>query len=85
MAEIVYFLCALSSIACAVLLYRGYLRGRQRMLLWSSVGFAGLALNNILLVIDLILVPDVNLSAMRTAAAAIGLFVMIIGFVWEIP
>ena len=85
MAELVYLLCAFSSIACAALLYRGYLQRRERLLLWSSVGFAGLALNNVALVVDLVLVPDLNLSVVRTGAASIGLLVMIIGFVLETP
>ena len=34
MATLVYALCALTSLACAVLLLRGYLSSRARLLLW---------------------------------------------------
>ena len=59
----VYALCALTSLVCAWLLLRAYQRQRTRLLLWSSVSFAGLALNNVLLFIDLIL--DKNMTAKR--------------------
>ena len=54
MIQLVYVLCALTSIACAVLLLRGYFRTRVRLLLWSGLCFVGLALNNALLVYGLI-------------------------------
>ena len=62
MAILVYALCALTSTACAVLLLRGYARSHFRLLLWSGLCFVGLALNNILLVVDKQVVPDVDLS-----------------------
>ena len=40
-ARAVYVLCALTSLGCAVLLVRGYLESRARLLLWSSVSFVG--------------------------------------------
>jgi hypothetical protein len=51
--NLVYLLCAATSIVCAILLIRGYRRARERLLLWSGACFIGLALNNVLLVIDL--------------------------------
>ena len=57
MAEVVYILCALTSLACAVLLIRGYRRSRSRLLLWSCLGFVALAANNVLLFVDLVVVP----------------------------
>ena len=54
MIQLVYVLCALTSLACAILLLRGYFRTRVRLLLWSGLCFAGLALNNALLVYGLI-------------------------------
>jgi hypothetical protein len=85
MAELVYLLCAISSVACAALLFRGHRRSGERLLLWSAIGFAGLALNNIALVIDLVLVPDADLSILRTSLALVGMLVMVGGFVWEAP
>lgn len=81
--SIVYALCALTSIACAVLLLRGYRRSGVRLLLWSGLCFAGLALNNVLLFIDVRVVPDVDLSLWRTIPAVIGVVILLYGLIWE--
>jgi hypothetical protein len=80
---VVYALCALTSIACAWLLLRGYSRTRVRLLLWSGLCFSGLALNNILLFIDVRMLPDVDLSIIRTIPAVAGVLLLIYGLVWE--
>jgi heme/copper-type cytochrome/quinol oxidase subunit 4 len=80
---IVYALCALTSIACAVLLLRGYFRSRVRLLLWSGLCFAGLALNNVLLFVDLRVLPETDLSLVRTLPAIAGVMILIYGLVWE--
>ena len=85
MGSIVYILCALTSAACAAMLLRGYLRSRARFLLWSSLCFAALFLNNLLLMIDRVLVPDrewIN-PAWRSAVALVGLSLLIFGLVWD--
>lgn len=83
MAEAIYLLCAVTSIACGALLLRGFLRTRARILLWSSICFGGLALNNLLLFLDLVVVPDADLSIERAAVALIGLVPLVFGLVWE--
>ncbi|MET0396119.1 MAG: DUF5985 family protein [Longimicrobiaceae bacterium] len=83
MGTLIYALCALTSLLCAVLLARGYRQSRARLLLWSSLCFAGLALNNVLLFIDLRVVPDVDLSVWRSLPALAGLLVLIYGLVWD--
>ena len=83
MATLVYTLCALTSLACAVLLLRGYASSRVRLLLWSGLCFGGLALNNILLLVDKRLVPEVDLSLWRTLPALAGLALLLYGLVWE--
>ena len=65
MAEVVYLLCALTSVACAFLLVRSYRNNRSKLLLWSSVCFVGLALNNALLFVDLVVVSSMDLSFLR--------------------
>jgi heme/copper-type cytochrome/quinol oxidase subunit 4 len=80
---IVYALCALTSIACAVLLLRGYFRSRVRLLLWSGLCFAGLALNNVVLFVDLRVLPETDLSLVRTLPAIAGVMILIYGLVWE--
>jgi hypothetical protein len=82
-STIVYGLCALTSVACAALLLRGYLGTRVRLLLWSGLCFAGLALNNILLFVDLSVVPEIDLSAWRTLPAVVGVALLLYGLVWE--
>jgi hypothetical protein len=82
-ATLVYVLCALTSTACAVLLLRGYARSRFRLLLWSGLCFAGLALNNVLLVIDKRVVPEMDLSVWRTLPALAGIALLLYGFVWD--
>ena len=80
---VVYALCALTSIACAALLFRGYLRSRVRLLLWSGLCFAGLALNNVLLFVDLRVLPTADLSVIRTIPALAGVWILIFGMIWE--
>jgi hypothetical protein len=85
MAEAVYILCALTSAACAVMLLRGYLRTRTRFLLWSALCFAALFVNNVMLVIDKVFVPDrvVIDPAWRAGVALVGLSLLIFGLVWD--
>lgn len=83
MAEAVYLLCALTSLACAILLYRGYRRSRTRLLFWSSLCFAGLVLNNVLLFVDLVVVPEVDLRMLRAWIALVSLSLLIYGLVEE--
>jgi uncharacterized protein DUF5985 len=83
MAETVYLLCAATSSLCAVLLLRGYGRTRTRLLFWSGLCFVGLAVNNALLVVDLMVVPDVDLSTWRTVPAVFGLGLLLYGLTWE--
>ena len=80
---IVYALCATTSVACAILLLRGYARSGVRLLLWSGLCFAGLAVNNILLFIDLSVLPETDLSFFRTIPAVIGVAILVYGLVWE--
>lgn len=82
-ANVIYLLCAATSIICAVLLLRGYRRSHARLLFWSAVCFVGLALNNVLLVVDLRVVPAVDLSAWRTIPAVLGTGALLYGLVWE--
>lgn len=83
-ADIVYVLCALTSAACAVLLWRGYRQSRARLLMWSSICFMGLALNNVLLIVDVRVLPDVDLALWRTVPALIGVAALVYGLVWDL-
>jgi hypothetical protein len=84
MAELVYLLCAATSAACALLLLRRYLQQRTRLLLWSSLCFVLLAVNNVILFVDLIVVPaTVDLLLWRSATALAGVGVLLFGLIWE--
>ena len=84
MAEAVYVLCALTSIACAVLLLRGYGRSKSRLLLWSGLCFVGLALNNGLLVVDRVLfTTTLDLAIWRQVPATAGIALLLYGLVWD--
>jgi hypothetical protein len=83
MATLVYALCAITSLACAVLLLRGYLRSRARLLLWSGLCFAGLAANNVILLVDKRVVPGMDLSLWRSLPALVGVAILLYGLVWE--
>ena len=80
----VYLLCLVTSAVCAVLLIRSYRRTRTTLLLWTAACFCLLALNNVLLVVDLVILPttsDLALFRNLTALAAVG--VLLFGFIRE--
>ena len=83
MAEIVYVLCTLTSGLCSMLLLRGYRASRARLLFWSGLCFAGLAVNNALLFTDLVIVTYIDLSIVRAAVSLSSLMVLIFGLIWE--
>lgn len=84
MAAVVYSLCALTCLACFVLLLRGWLASRARLLFWSALCFAGMTLNNLLLVVDKVVFPtQVDLSTWRLAAALAAVLLLLFGLVWE--
>ncbi len=84
LGPIVYTLCALTALACTVLLLRGHARTGSPLLFWSGLCFAFLTLNNALVVIDLVLLPtEVSLFAARNAAALIGMLLLLYGLIWR--
>jgi len=83
MAALTYSLCALAALLCTVLLLAGYWRSHYRLLLWSGICFAGLTLNNVLLVLDKVLLPDIDFSLWRSLAALGAMSVLLFGLIWE--
>jgi hypothetical protein len=74
----------LASLACTLLLLRGYLRGGERLLFWSALCFVGLSINNLLLFVDLVIFPiEIDLRPHRLLAALAGLLCLLYGFIWE--
>jgi hypothetical protein len=81
MAIAVYALCALTSMACAVLLLRAYLAEKVRLLLWTALCFCGLAFNNVALFFDVLLALDIG--TLRKVPALIGVVLLLHGFISE--
>lgn len=84
MAIIVYLLCGLTSLACALLLMRSYFRSRSNLLLYSGLCFVGLCLNNVILFIDLAILPStIDLSLIRTGVAFFSMVILLYGLIWD--
>jgi hypothetical protein len=80
---VVYLLCLATSVGCAFLLLRAWGRTRTRLLLWTSMSFSLLALNNLMLVADMLLFPRVDLTPLRQASTGLALAVLLYGFIWD--
>lgn len=82
--EAIYLLCAATSLVTAGVLLRTYVTRRTPLLLWSCVGFAGLAVNNVLVYVDLVLFKTtMDLSTPRAVAGAAGMLALLAGLIWE--
>jgi hypothetical protein len=83
MAATIYFLCTLTCVTCCAFLVRAWSSSRSRLLFWSALCFAGLSLNNFLLVIDKLVLTATDLTTWRLAAALVSLLLLLFGLVWE--
>ena len=82
--SILYLLALLTSVACMVFLFRAYAASGMRLLLWSALCFVCLSANNVLLFIDLVVLPtQVDLRPYRLLSALAGLLFLLYGFIWE--
>ncbi len=85
MAELVYLLCAITCLACALLLWRGYRRSRARLLFWSALCFVILTLNNGLLVLDLaVYTAGPDLSLWRSVTGTLAVACLLYGLIWDV-
>jgi hypothetical protein len=78
-----YGAAVLTSLSCTVLLFRGYTRRHVRLLMWSSICFAGLTVNNVALFLDLVIFPTIDLRLPRLIFALIGMLFLLYGFIWD--
>ena len=83
MSTVIYSLCAVTALLCAGLLLHAYRRTRYRLLLWSGLCFAGLTANNLLLVLDKVAWPEVDLSLWRLSSALLAMLVLLYGLIWN--
>jgi hypothetical protein len=79
----VFFLCIVTSVICTWLLFRGWRRTGTRLLMWSALCFLGLAANNIIVFIDIVVLPDIDLRPLRLATSLIAVSVMLWALIWE--
>ncbi|MBW3594710.1 MAG: hypothetical protein KY391_03955 [Actinobacteria bacterium] len=85
MANGVYALCAITCIVCAGLLARGYVRSKARLLLWSTLCFAALTVNNILLVVDrVVFLEEIDLYRLRLVTAVMAVALLVYGLIWDV-
>ena len=83
MPAVIYSLCALTALVCAVLLLRGFRQSRMHLLLWSGLCFVGLTGSNILLALDRLVYTDVDLGTLRLSVALLALLLLLYGLIWE--
>jgi hypothetical protein len=83
MGVVIYGACMLTALLCAFLLFRAYGRSRHRLLMWAGLCFAALTLNNLLLVLDKLILPDVDFSIARSASALFAMAVLLWGLIWD--
>jgi hypothetical protein len=81
---LVYVLCLLTSTACSFLLARTYARTKARLLLWSALCFLLLACNNLTVILDLLVLPDVDLQILRLVFALSAVGLLLFGLVWDL-
>ena len=83
MALVIYALCTVTCFVCALLLFRGYRQSHSKLLFWSALCFLGLTASNVVLILDRIVYPEVDLYPVRLLAALVGFLLMIVGLIWE--
>lgn len=83
MDNLIFALCATTALLCAVLLFRGYIRTRARLLLWSGICFVLLSISNWLIIVDRSVGPAYDFSLCRLLAALFGMLLLIYGLIWE--
>lgn len=81
MDRIIYSMCALTALTCAWLLLRAYARSRVRTLLWAGLCFAMLTANNVFLVLDRIVLPDIDFSMWRLGSALLAVLLLVGGLI----
>ena len=79
----VYLLGAATTLICAGLLFRAFRQNRMRLLLWSALCFLGLTFDNIMLFVDVVLTPHIDLSAWRHLPGLLGLVLLLYGMIWD--
>ena len=80
---LVYTLCFATSTLCAYLLGRSFRRTRSRLLFWSALCYALLAVVNFIVVLDMLVYPDIDFRPIRLWLSLIAVSVLLFGFIWD--
>ncbi|MDB5793121.1 MAG: hypothetical protein JWQ80_3145 [Massilia sp.] len=83
MAETIYTLCILTSLACTWLLFASYRRTGYRLLFWSGACFTAMTLNNVFLLLDKIVFPNIDFLPARLVSALVAISLLLYGLVYE--
>jgi hypothetical protein len=81
-----YLLCAVTALACTWLLLRGYRRSGVRLLLWCGIFFVMLSIENIILFVDVVIFPEIEMDwliPVRRSIAVVGVALLLYGLIWE--
>jgi hypothetical protein len=81
---IIYLLCVGTSLICAYLLARAYRASRTWLLIWSALCFALLAANNLVLAVDILLLPTIDLTIVQLTTSLAAVAVLLYGFIWDV-
>lgn len=80
---LVYTLCFATSTLCAYLLGRSFRRTRSRLLFWSALCFALLAVVNFIVVLDMLVYPQIDFRPVRLWLSLAAVSVLLFGFIWD--
>ncbi|KKC25752.1 DUF5985 family protein [Sphingomonas sp. SRS2] len=79
----VYLLCFATSALCAIMLGGSYRRSGASLLFWSSCCFVLLAMGNLVLVFDLLVIQSVDLRIPRILLSLAAISTLLFGFIWN--
>lgn len=79
----IFLLCLTTALLCGGLLLRGYAETRHRLLFWAGLCFVALAFENAVLILDLYVIPSVDLRLIRLTIPLVGLAALLYGMLWE--
>ena len=79
----VYLLCFAASLVCALMLGRSYRHSRARLLFWSAACFGLLAINHLVLVLDLLIVQSLDFQIPRLLLSFAAVSTLLFGFIWN--
>ncbi len=81
---LVYALCFATSSMCAWLLFRSYRKSSARLLMWSAACFIFLAASNLVVILDILVIPDGDLRIYRLTLSLSAVLTLLFGFIWDL-